>query len=236
VCSNVLNAPAPSVRGLRRDVSRGLDAVILRCLDKDPEGRFPDVRRLADALLECLSASESAALRFPRSAHFHDSRRPTLGSLAPLADVEHRRSSLSSVLVSVGVVALAGTVTWGLFLYGGKQYRPAFSWSKLERIELPGDPALNPGPPAASVVSDAVRLPALPVVVLEVSSLDSALSSDGEPPNDATTPVNPDSAKAMEPLLTPDEIEARTRRYENWLHQKGLKRVGDVTTDGDDPY
>jgi serine/threonine-protein kinase len=235
VCSNVLNAPAPSVRELRHDVSRGLDAVILRCLDKDPERRFPDVRSLAESLLESLPASASGALRLPRAARFRGARRPTHGSLAPLAGVGFRRSTFSSVLVPVSIVALTGAVTWALFAYGGGRHRPAWSSPLLGRIELPGDPALNPGPVASDSLG-ALRLPPLPVVVLEVSALDAARSTDAKLPNDATLEANTERAQGAEPTLTPDEIEARARRYETWLRQKGLKRVGDVTTDANNPY
>jgi len=42
-------APIP-VCDLRSDVARGLGEIVLRCLSKAPEGRFPDVAALAQAL------------------------------------------------------------------------------------------------------------------------------------------------------------------------------------------
>ena len=47
---SVLTDPHPSVRSLRRDVPDGIQAVIDRCLDKDPSQRFADVGELARAL------------------------------------------------------------------------------------------------------------------------------------------------------------------------------------------
>ncbi len=231
VCTKVLSAPAPSVREFRRDVSRGLDAVVSRCLEKDPRHRFPDVATLADCLLELLPAAPSSPPRIPRSLRSHRSRHPTPGSLAPLADgLRRRRASFSGLLVPAGVVALAAGVTLALFAYGGGQHQPAFSLSELKRIELPGDPKLSPGPPAELNPTGALALPPLPVVVLEVSAV------DPEPPSDPNPAPQTEPVPPSEPRLTPDEIEARTRRYESWLRQKGLKRVDEVTTDGNNPY
>ena len=232
VCTKVLNAPAPSVRSVRRGVGRGLDAVILRCLEKDPELRFPDVRALAESLLEVMPAATSSAsgLRMsplPRSRR--RSKHPTLGSLAPLSDERWlRRSYFSSLLVPVSVIALAAGVTVTVFATKGGQRIPAFSWSELDRLELPGDPALNPGPPAD--LAPGLRLPPLSVVVPETSVV------EAKPVNEGTAIATSETSLAREPALTPDEIDARTRRYESWLRQRGLRRVGEVTTDGNNPY
>jgi serine/threonine-protein kinase len=48
----VTNDPAPSPRALREDVPPALEAVILRCLAKSPDGRFGSAMELARALLE----------------------------------------------------------------------------------------------------------------------------------------------------------------------------------------
>jgi serine/threonine-protein kinase len=216
VCAKVLRGPAPSVRELRRDVDRGLDAVILGCLEKDPERRLPDVRTLAESLLEFAPVSPSKA------GH------PTLGSLTPLAGLGFRRSYFSGVLGPLTVVALAAAVSGALFASRGGQQMPAFSWDELQRLPLPGDPALHPGPPAA--LAPPLRLPPLPVVELETFPIDAKLADDEKPVGKV------ESTLAGEPALTPDEIETRTQRYENWLRQKGLRRVGDVTTDASNPY
>jgi serine/threonine-protein kinase len=231
VCAKVLNAPAPSVRSVRRDVCRGLDAIILRCLEKDPRRRFPDVRMLAESLLEFAPARSSSVsgLRIsplPRSRR--RTKHPTLGSLAPLADGRwRRRSYFSSLLVPVGVIAVATGVTVAVFATNGGQKLPA-SWSKLERLELPGDPVLNPGPPAD--LSPGLRLPPLSVVVPETTAV------EAKPVNDRTASATSETSLGPEPALTPDEIDARRRRYESWLRQRDLRRVGDVTTDANNPY
>jgi serine/threonine protein kinase len=45
---------APS--SLRADLPADLEAVVLRCLEKDPDKRFPDVESLERALGACSSA------------------------------------------------------------------------------------------------------------------------------------------------------------------------------------
>jgi serine/threonine protein kinase len=50
ICTRVLTERAPSASSFRRDIPRGVDAVIARCLSKLPERRFADVGELAEAL------------------------------------------------------------------------------------------------------------------------------------------------------------------------------------------
>jgi hypothetical protein len=47
----VVNEPAPAIRGFRPDAPVGLEAVILKCLEKDRRQRFANVAELALALL-----------------------------------------------------------------------------------------------------------------------------------------------------------------------------------------
>ncbi len=51
ICAAVLAEPAPPLCNLRPDVPAGLEAVITRCLDKNPLQRFADVVEFASALL-----------------------------------------------------------------------------------------------------------------------------------------------------------------------------------------
>ena len=52
--------PAPP-SSLRAEVSPALDALVLRCLEKDPQARFPDMQSLAEALDALLEATPEAA-------------------------------------------------------------------------------------------------------------------------------------------------------------------------------
>jgi serine/threonine-protein kinase len=50
VCANVMTAAAPSPRELNPEIPEGLAAVVLRCMDKNPDARFPDVAALSLSL------------------------------------------------------------------------------------------------------------------------------------------------------------------------------------------
>jgi eukaryotic-like serine/threonine-protein kinase len=50
VCVNVATRPAPPLRKSRPDAPNGLEAIVLRCLEKDPSKRFQSIAALATAL------------------------------------------------------------------------------------------------------------------------------------------------------------------------------------------
>ena len=52
LCVNIMNAVPPPLTSLRADLPRKLEAVILRCLEKDRQNRYANVAELAVALAE----------------------------------------------------------------------------------------------------------------------------------------------------------------------------------------
>ena len=50
VCARIMAEPPDPLREVRRDVPAALEAVVMRCLEKDAQRRFPDVGALARAL------------------------------------------------------------------------------------------------------------------------------------------------------------------------------------------
>lgn len=233
VCAKVLSAPAPSVRELRPDVDPRLDALIMNCLEKEPTLRAPSISALADRLLEFapVAMSSASALRLPRSSRYRRSGRATPGSLMPYSEeLRQRRSSFPGFLVSFGVFVCAGAVTWAAFAYGNGEGSSASPWSKLTRVELPGDPVLYPGPVELPLSVEALRLPVLPDVV------PGPLASETKLPKAFGAVSGPQAIGGSEPPLTAAEIQARGRRYENWLRQSGLRRVDDATIDVNNPY
>jgi serine/threonine-protein kinase len=50
LCAAILTQPAPRLRSLREQVPEGVDAIVARCLKKDPEDRYANVGELARAL------------------------------------------------------------------------------------------------------------------------------------------------------------------------------------------
>jgi serine/threonine protein kinase len=81
VCAAVHLQPAPRLSWLRHDVEPGLEAVVQRCLDKDPAARFANVREMAWSL--ATFGSDEARSSCERiEATFRNTR-------APLAFEEH---------------------------------------------------------------------------------------------------------------------------------------------------
>ena len=61
ICALVLNADPPLPSALRPELPHELEMILLRCLDKDPDRRFDDVRALMTALAPFSPASELLA-------------------------------------------------------------------------------------------------------------------------------------------------------------------------------
>ena len=73
--------PVPSLRKLRSEIPADLDAVVLRCLAKDREQRWPDIAALASALAACAAAPETATVMAQRIAAL--GRDPNAGATTP---------------------------------------------------------------------------------------------------------------------------------------------------------
>jgi len=67
ICAAILDAPAPLISHNRPDLPIELEAVIARCLEKDPDLRYPNVAELALALADF--ASPRSRISAERSAH-----------------------------------------------------------------------------------------------------------------------------------------------------------------------
>jgi serine/threonine-protein kinase len=242
VCAKVLNGPVPPLSDFRRGIDRRIEAVIRRCLQKDPDDRFQDVQSLMDSLLEFAPVEMTAtgALVAPRSGRRRrTSSRPSVGSLAAFAQgPTGRRGAWSLGISALVTAALAGAVAWSLFAPGTIPSLSALaslagsdriSVKTLEGIELPGDPRLAPGPePAPLERSD-------DVLSLTASSAGSTSPAPEGARKLAATALE---APAKVDVAAPSnrEIRERLRRYEAWLRENGLKRVSDVTTDASNPY
>jgi len=67
LCATILKDPPPPLTTLRSDVPHGLEAVVLRCLEKDPARRYRNVAELAAPLAEFGSSiARASALRIAR--------------------------------------------------------------------------------------------------------------------------------------------------------------------------
>jgi eukaryotic-like serine/threonine-protein kinase len=107
VCAHHLYTPAPSFsRHPERCVPRDLEAVVLRCLEKNAHARFPDARSLRAALDDCQDAQrwteadaelwwshQGAALRATAAAEPDSSPRTFAIELNGRADLATKRSA-----------------------------------------------------------------------------------------------------------------------------------------------
>ncbi len=149
LCSKVLTQRTPPVREWRPELPNELQAVVARCLEKEPAQRYPNVAELAVALMpfgskrgrhaaECAvrvlqSAGMSlSALALPPSSGLAANKvnaQATTGTVAPWSQTHpgvKRRNSLLVATVAVVVffgVAAAAVVRW----MGSKHSEPASS-------------------------------------------------------------------------------------------------------------
>jgi serine/threonine protein kinase len=161
VCASVLAAEPPRPSELRADIPPELDAIVLRCLEKEPAGRFHTVTQLAQALLPFAAPvavtvpaleDAQASLAAPEQVAFEASRAPNYDSLTPL----HTGSSdvIERYRAERRVWPLAMTlITLTSLLCGGwLQYRdPTLVHRVLNatRLDLPWDPHLSSNAPEA---------------------------------------------------------------------------------------
>lgn len=106
VFAGILADPAPSPRALRPELDRGLEAVIWRCLEKDPARRFRD----ADALGQALTfyGSDGPRLRAPACWAAADD---SLSSVPT-------RSSRGMWIGAALAIACVSLVTWSVLTQG----------------------------------------------------------------------------------------------------------------------
>lgn len=172
ICAAVLSAAAPPTS--RPDVPPGLEGVISRCLEKDPEARYSDVVEFASALLpfadkrsyaEVERASRLFAAHGVRSSVVDVPSPPSSREAAPRAQAAAgtvgswsdthapatSRSGLRAAAIVV-VVVCAGGSAW-MLLHALRAHAPVAA-------AAPRPPAASSAEPAASVIDAAPAAPA----------------------------------------------------------------------------
>ena len=172
LCIAILNEPPPSIRSLRNDVPPELEAIVFKCLEKDPANRYADMAQVQSALTllvtQISGESSSVLSRLPgillsadagmldatvmvdqgsAAAPTPPSRPKTLRSLAPgahtLTTPPPRR------LVAVG--AAVGALVLGLAIF--------FSRTKHEEDATPAPVFVAPESPAAIAPTSPLPVP-----------------------------------------------------------------------------
>jgi serine/threonine-protein kinase len=257
VCAGVLTVPTPTPRQRRPEIQPELEAIVLRCLEKNPDHRYANVSALvadlkpwaapADAAADALDAPAEEAFF---SAHDDASDRERVSSLPPSSP--RRRGSSRRVVVArtLGVLGILGSLALIGWAFGGGSTETA-AQRPLEELHLPGGTTRAPAAPPASL--ERAPLPDPPPSPESASSAperepaqqsgagrkslaeNEASGAPGAPapalrtPAAAPTPPLERRPRATgAPALTQEEIRRRKERYERWLREQGLQRVGEV--------
>jgi serine/threonine-protein kinase len=200
LCALILQEAPASLRGSRPDVPPGLEAVILRALEKDPARRYDNVADFAQALLPFAPKSGRASVerisRVLQEAGFRTSQLDMPPSLAPQGSPSTARTAVdfgstqpetkrSPVRLVAGIGALAvALVGVGAFVIARDP--PAGAPEPLESPhEAAAEPisvAKEPAPPPAATPADAKE----PAVAATAS-----VAASVRPPTAPTTPPAP---------------------------------------------
>jgi serine/threonine protein kinase len=235
VCVKVLTGRVPSPAELRPGLDRALEMIVLRCLQRDREQRYATVREL-ELDLQAFLANSANEQAVNEQAVNDERASDRYGSLAPMSDefdvVPQRRRRRSRALGIFGVTAT-------VLLAAGTVGIAALETTKLDlktSLALPLS-SLEPGPDAlpldkgnapvtAAVVGPVVGEPAPAAAPVSTASV-TATSAPAAP----AAPVTTHAIFHPPPTLTPREIEHRKARYEAWLHQQGLQRLGEAASE-----
>jgi serine/threonine-protein kinase len=188
ICARVLEERPPPLGSIRPSVPRGLEAVVIRCLEKEPAKRYQTVADLADALVSFapdLDRARDRAERVRRILTGVASERPYHRGPAP------RRSSTRRILHVGGGLALCGLLAASAALSLRPSDVQAAAVTASESFGQEG--GVTPVDPGGSpAVIEAARLLPLPRVTAQ---------SAVEPPSSAESPsggvARPKQAKVM---------------------------------------
>jgi len=162
VCALVLHAPPAAPRTLNPDLPAELEAVILRCLERDPAKRYPIVGDLMEALRPFAPEGTLPPLSGSRGAHAlledggRDSREPGAGS-TPLHPVSFTFGGVASTANQRGTLLVAASVTAAALLIVAAGF--ALRWGLAAPVA--------PLPlPTAATEATAASPPAVPAVAV----------------------------------------------------------------------
>jgi serine/threonine protein kinase len=143
LCVHIRELPAPSPRVRRPDLPVDLEAIVLRCLEKQPSGRFATISELAAALRPFAHQPAGVA------------RSPSPAAERAKIDVSaSRRRPVVAGMALVGTLAVAAAVLW--LRYPASADRTSFHAAPSKTA-----PPAQPAPPAAPALA-ATQPPAPP--------------------------------------------------------------------------
>jgi len=178
ICANILQSPAPPLTTLCPDVLPDMEAVVLRCLEKDPARRFQNLGELAAALREfgtpagrasahrIMGIFQSGATMYGRTSGQMPESGPAWGSTDPTwrPGPRKRRSLVRTLGIAVGSTAIVacGAIT-ALFALHHATPTSTSAEAPTPSTVLPWENQVAPAaPPATSSAPAASTLIELP--------------------------------------------------------------------------
>ncbi|HEU4582965.1 MAG TPA: serine/threonine-protein kinase [Polyangiaceae bacterium] len=205
LCTMVLQDQPPPLGPRVRDLPRGFEAVVLRCLAKDRNQRFPNVHELARALAEF--APQEAQRSIDRIARIAGSGLPPSGARTldlgyggeppPLASTKHpsRKGWTTGAVVALLIALGAGLWRWAT---------PSAQLAHGVPAAAPVPAAPAPEAPSALTAPAAPATPAASAAPAPASLQAPTAGADGAP---ATAPL-----PAAAPARSSHRSKARARR------------------------
>lgn len=207
VCAKVLTSPAPLLSVLRPEIDPELEAIVARCLEKEPAHRYPDMASLGAALRDCLARhAVPAEASVEPSAYFDD---PS-GSIVPVATTRmsfRRRRRFAHAFGIVGILLTLGIA--GL-AFGRRTMVSVRNGAARLGADFAADaPPKPPVPPPLPVVVPEPPLVAEPDVPTPVSSPEpSATVPAPDAPPTVAAPEAPPAATSEATTAAPEATMA----------------------------
>jgi len=193
-CVQILQADPPRVRQSRDEVPPELDAVVMRCLEKNPDDRFASVAELVQALAPFAPESGALVTRITRmtaarpagGAPLFRRRRPSVGD-GPSSEPPVAAGRSGKRLAAAWAIAIAAVIAVGI----------------VAVVRLQGDGRPKAGPAAATTMATTFPPPA------EVLPPSATESSGAEP---ASVPAPAAIPAAASSLPAPPAVPPSPRR------------------------
>jgi serine/threonine protein kinase len=221
LCATILKDPPPPLTKLRTDVSPAVEAIVFRCLEKEPSQRFANVAELAAALAQFGSASaEASAVRIGRVLDGHietlgapwtvaERTTPNASALLDSSPPRHRGEArvVGYAVGAIAMMAIGSVIGW-MIVKHDREVRAAeradtthvvFATAAPPAPVIP-PPELAPPPAAATSATSTAAPPATnepnPPAPIAAATPSAAASA---PPKDETSAAAIANASAARP-------------------------------------
>jgi hypothetical protein len=235
VCSKVLTHAPPPLSALEPTVDPQLESVVLRCLEKDAEQRYPSVTALSRALQPFGSQARTpSGLEFaptqPVDLHPGAELYASSGSLAPIIEPVRREQKRTGrfAFLPLFVIATAACAAW--LFWVNPPNPPGLPHGDLtSRLRIPGDPSLGADPISNEIQRTPIGSASAFPVLVRSGRASADRPSDPAGATDVLSPSLPITEGRAKGLpqrpLSETEIQFRAARYRMWLRDQGLHRL-----------